>query len=198
MTRTMTMDEKDYNELRDQIDAANRTTAAVRAELEAERARPVDVRLSEAHIFIDAAKEVIDYAVGNLSPEFSRGWPVEAITILAEKVAVVGAVTSRDQARALIWKGFTDSVIDFDKRWALATMAKAQLSNAEILATAEALREEALAEEKLTAARTAMKEVPPAEPPVKTLFSTPALVALFGSAIILVLVTIVVMLLIAR
>jgi hypothetical protein len=197
MTRTMTMDEKDYNELRDQIDAANKATAAVRAELEAERARPVDVRLSEAHIFIDAAKDVVDYAVGNLNPEFSRGWPVEAITILAEKVAVVGAVTARDQARAQIWKGFTDSVVDFDKRWALATMAKSKLSNAEILATAEALREEALAEEKLAEARTAMKRPEP-EPSTKALFSTPTLIALFGGAICLILATIVVMLLIAR
>lgn len=152
MSRQITMEELDYNELKDRIAKANNEAAAARAELEAERKRPIDDRLNAAYTFIESSKEIIDYAVGNLSPEFSRGWPVAHISTLADLVDKVGHVTSRDQGRHQVWTAFTASVVDFDQRWLLAS-PKPQMTNAEIVDAAAAIQAQELAEKQLAAAR---------------------------------------------
>lgn len=142
MSTQITMDEKDWNDLKHQITVANQETATVRVELEAERARPADVRLAQAHEYIDASKAVIDYAVGNLAPEFSRNWPLESMRALASCVGIVGAVTSRDEERALIWTQFCETIVEQDRRWARSEANKAVVDEAmsPVLADFEAAR----------------------------------------------------------
>lgn len=123
MGTTITMDQSEYDALQKQIIEARNDAAKARDELLEERRKPVDERVAALTEFNVAAKEIIDYAVANLSPEFSRGWPAEAMDVVAKGVTTFGAVTSRDHERSVIWRQFADSVRDFDRRWALAMMS---------------------------------------------------------------------------
>lgn len=123
MGTTITLDKSEYDALQLQITQARTNEAAMRDELLAERSRPSDERIAQLTEFNVAAKEIIDYAVANLSPEFSRGWPAQAMDTVAEGVTKFGAVSERDRERAVIWRQFSEAIRDFDRRWALATMA---------------------------------------------------------------------------
>jgi hypothetical protein len=131
----ITLEKTEYDVLQNVIEAARQESAKARDELEAERARSFDDRLEELTKFAVAAKEVVDYAVANLNPEFSRNWPHEAMKTLADHVAKVGATGSRDQERALIWGKFRDSILDFERRWALAMMHGGSGTPSEIVVT---------------------------------------------------------------
>lgn len=123
MGQSITMDKSDYDGLMKQIEDARAGEAAMRDELQAERTKPLDERLAAVTEFALAAKDVIDYAVANLSPEFSRNWPVNALVTLAKHVAAFGPVTSRDHERSVIWTQYIESIRDFDRRWALMGQA---------------------------------------------------------------------------
>jgi len=120
MDATVSISLSELDTLRATIKKARQETAQVQAELDAERARPLDERLAETYAFIQAAKEVIDFAVGNLSPEFTRNWPATHLLYLATNVDSIGAVTSRDESRAQIWTRFHTQIVDFDRRHTLA------------------------------------------------------------------------------
>lgn len=129
---TVTMEESEYLTLKGAVTNANQETAAVQAELERERNRSFDERLAELSKAWNASKAVIDYAVGNLSPEFSRNWPHEDLQTLAELVDKLPGATSRDAERAIIWRDFSKQVIDFEIRWraAMSTLGPAPEPNA--------------------------------------------------------------------
>lgn len=122
------LDLSDYEGLKRDVEAARAETATVQRELEIERARPTDERLAQAYLVIDAAKPVIDYAIGNLSPEFSRRWPFEDLRTLAANIASVGHVTDRDKERALLWTEYVAQIIEHDRRWALGQNADARVN----------------------------------------------------------------------
>jgi hypothetical protein len=103
----------EYQELIARVAAADLRTTVIQAELEREKATPADERLVAYIATWTAAKEIIDYAVGNLSPEFSRNWPHEALKIVAEQVGALSAA-SRDQERAIIWRDFRSSILEFE------------------------------------------------------------------------------------
>lgn len=119
MDAQVTISLSELDKLRAERAAAHEETANVRLELAAERARPPDEQLAQAYVFVTAAKEVVDYAVGNLSPEFSRAWPYESLRTLAQHVATIGEATTRDKERALLWNGFVDQIIERDREWSL-------------------------------------------------------------------------------
>jgi hypothetical protein len=114
---TVTMEESEYLALKAATATANTETAAVRDELERERNRSFDERLAELSKAWNASKSVVDYAVGNLSPEFSRNWPHEDLKVLSELVDKLPGATSRDGERAIIWRDFSAQVTDFELRW---------------------------------------------------------------------------------
>lgn len=111
---TVNLDKSEYDNLVAATEQARQETLAVRRELEVERSKSTDERLAAATTYIEASKVVIDYAVANLSPEFSRNWPAGALETLAEHVAVIGKVTQRDRERAEIWSAFCADISKYE------------------------------------------------------------------------------------
>jgi len=107
-------------ELLDQLRTAATTAElraeALRQELEAERAKPIDERLTDAGALITALKEIVDHAVANLSPEFIRDIPAEMFAAASALVDKVVGATQRDTERAAVWRDRARVVNDWRSR----------------------------------------------------------------------------------
>ena len=127
---TVNLDKSEYDTLVAAVDVARRETVAVKVELDLERSRTTDERLQAALQYVEASKTVIDYAVGNLSPEFTRNWPADAMGVLADQVVRVGPVTQRDRERAEIWALFCRDIEKYEReRKAVVTLSDADLED---------------------------------------------------------------------
>ncbi len=101
---TITISLEQHTRLRqDAVDAQLRAEA-LRIELETERSKTTEERLTEALGFIEAAKTIIDHACANLGPEFIKDLPAEAFEVAAQRVDKIMGATQRDSERAGVWR----------------------------------------------------------------------------------------------
>lgn len=114
---TITMTAELRDQLRKRAEDAELRANDLRLELEAERAKTTDAKLSEASALIEALKVIVDHACANLSPEFIRDLPAEAFADAAGYVAHVVGATQRDAERASVWAERAKHVFEWrDKR----------------------------------------------------------------------------------
>jgi len=103
---TLTLSLEDYNALQLAKQQALEETAEVRRQLEAAKFVDGDARVAVVTRFARDCLTVARFAVANLAPELTRGWPFEALRRIADTIDVLPDYTLQDRDMAIDLRSF--------------------------------------------------------------------------------------------
>lgn len=93
---THTLTDVEYGDLINAREEALKDNARLQAELvEAKKTDPAN-RVAPLNELVRAAFEIVRFAVANLNPESTRGWPTKALNDVADRIPTLVDYTSDD------------------------------------------------------------------------------------------------------
>lgn len=104
---TVTIPLTEFMEVQNARAAAEQKAAELEKKLSGEKIAAND---ATTYAIARDALEVVRFAIGNLPPETTRGWPVEKVRALSENLPKLDGATQDDQEYAITMRYFADEI----------------------------------------------------------------------------------------
>lgn len=114
---TVTIDYAQFQEIQNKRNDAEKRVAELEAQVaKLKLAGGGDVSVEKLTLLARQLMEIARFAVGNLPPESTRGWPVGALTTSANLLKELPDHTIADQEMGIEWMSFASEAERFERR----------------------------------------------------------------------------------
>lgn len=114
---TVTIDYAQFQEIQNKRNDAEKRVAELEAQVaKLKLAGGGDVSVEKLNVLARSLMEIARFAVGNLPPETTRGWPISMLRISVDHLKELPDYTIADQELGIEWLSFSREVERFEQR----------------------------------------------------------------------------------